>query len=203
MAKVGRKPISAERYASGRVKPPHLRDVQIPPPAAIKRTMEAALRAAGDPRWASMVGRLRLCRDLTERQFNAAEAYRRLRGRFDRMMGLPRRSARSCLYDIEAGRNPREMSEAAMAALREEHAAMLSGVESGLGVARVAITAGGARRVLDGAVAQRAHQARAGRTVAMLDRIVLDDEAPLPGELPLLVAALDVLVMLFRIGERP
>ena len=203
MAKAGRKPISAERYASGRVKPPHLREVQTPPPAAIKRTMEAALRAAGDPRWASMVGRLRLCRDLTERQFNAAEAYGRLRGRFDRMMGMPRRSARSCLYDIEAGRTPREMSEAAMMALREEHGAMLSGVEGGLGVARVAITAGGARRALDGAVAQRAHQARAGRTVATLDRIVLDDEAPLPGELPLLTAALDVLVVLFRIGERP
>jgi hypothetical protein len=203
MAKPGRKPVVGERYASGRIKPPHLRDVQVPSPAAIKRTMEAALRAAGDPRWASMVGRLRLCRDLTERQFNAAEAYGRLRGRFDRMMGMPRRSARSCLYDIEAGRTPQEMSEAAMMALREEHGAMLSGVEGGLGVARVAITAGGARRVLDGAVAQRAHQARAGRTVAMLDRIVLDDEAPLPGELPLLTAALDVLVVLFRIGERP
>ncbi|WP_165361526.1 hypothetical protein [Lichenibacterium ramalinae] len=37
----------------------------------------------------------------------------------------------------------------------------------------------------------------------VIDRIVLNDEAPLPGELPLLVAALDVLVVLFRIGERP
>ena len=37
----------------------------------------------------------------------------------------------------------------------------------------------------------------------MLDRIVLDDEAPLPSELPLLTAALDLLVVLFRIGERP
>ena len=90
-----------------------------------------------------------------------------------------------------------------MTALREEHAALLSGVEGGLGVARIAITAGGARRVLDGARAQRAHQARAGRTVAMLDRIVLDDEAPLPGDLPFLTAALDVLVVLFRIGQRP
>ncbi len=41
-----------------------------------------------------------------------------------------------------------------------------------------------------------------GRTVAVLDRIVLDDEPPLPGELPALRAALDVLVVLFRIGDR-
>ncbi len=203
MAKAGRKPVAGERYANGRIKPPHLRDVLTPPPTAIRRTMEAALRGAGDPRWGSMIGRLRLGRELTERQFNAAEAYGRLRGRFDRMMGLPRRSARSCLYDVEAGRSAQEMSDGAIAALREEHGAMLAGVEGGLGVARVAVTAGGARRALDAAVAERSRQARTGRTVAMLDRIVLDDEAPLPGELQLLAAALDVLVVLFKIGERP
>ena len=107
MAKTGRKPVAGERYASGRLKPVHLRDVHTPSPVAVRRTMEAALRIANDPRWGSMVGRLRLMRDLTERQFNAAEAYGRLRGRFDRMMGLPRRSARSCLYDVEAGRSAR------------------------------------------------------------------------------------------------
>ena len=202
MARAGRKPVVGERYASGRIKPSHLRDLQVPSPTAIRRTMDAALRMATDPRWGTMVGRLRLCRDLTERQFNAAEAYGRLRGRYDKMMGLPRRSARSCLYDIETGRSAREMSEAAMEALRQEHAALLAGVEGGLSVVRVAVTAGGARRTLNTAVANRAHQARAGRTVAMLDRIVLDDEAPLPGELLLLTAALDVLVVLFRIGER-
>ena len=84
-----------------------------------------------------------------------------------------------------------------------EHAALLSGVEGGLGVARRAVTAGGVRRALDGTVAQRANQARVGRTAAMLDRIVPDDGAPRPGETPLLVAALEVLVVLFRIGERP
>ena len=203
MARAGRKPVAGERYANGRIKPAYLRDVQVPSPTAIRRTMDAALRMATDPRWGSMVGRLRLCRDLTERQFGAAEAYGRLRGRYDKMMGHPRRSARSCLYDIEAGRSAREMSEAAMQALRQEHAALLAGLEGGLGMARVAVTAGGARRALDAAVASQAHQARVGRTVAMLDRIVLDDEAPLPGELPLLTAALDVLVVLFRIGERP
>ncbi len=78
---------------------------------------------------------------------------------------------------------------------------MLAGVEGGLGLARVAVTAGGARRALDAAVAERSRQARAGRTVAMLDRIVFVDEAALPGELLLLAAALDVLVMLFRVGE--
>ena len=36
----------------------------------------------------------------------------------------------------------------------------------------------------------------------VLHRLRLDDEAPLPGELPLLQAALDVLVVLFRDGER-
>ncbi len=202
MAHAGRKAIEGARYASGRIKPAHLRDAHAPAPTAIRRTMEAALRAAGDPRWGSAIGRLRLCRDLSERQFGAAESYGRLRARHDRMMELPRRSARSCLYDATAGRSVHEMSDAAIAALRGEHAAMLAGVESGIGVARVAVTADGARRALDGIVAQRAHQARAGRTVAMLDRIVLDDEPPLPGELPLLRAALDVLVVLFRIGDR-
>lgn len=201
MARAGRKPVEGARYESGRLKPAHLRDVQTPPPTTIRRTMEAALRAAGDPRWGSAVGRMRLCRELTERQFAAAEAYGRLRGRFDKMKGLPRRSARSCLYDVEAGRPAEEMSDEAIAALHEEHGAMLAGVEGGLGMARVAVTAGGARRALDAVVARQAHQARTGRTVAMLDRIVLDDEAPLPGEMPLLTAALDVLVVLFRIGE--
>ena len=43
----------------------------------------------------------------------------------------------------------------------------------------------------------------AGAKRFILDLMSLDDEAPLPGELPLLTAALDVLVVLFRIGERP
>ena len=202
MARAGRKPVEGARYASGRIKPPHLRDAHAPAPTVVWRTMETALWAAGDPRWGSSIGRLRLCRDLTERQFSAAEAYGRLRARHDRMMELPRRSARSCLYDVEGGRSAHEMSDAAIQALREEHGAMLAGVEGGLGVARVAVTAAGTRRALDGAAALRGHQARAGRTVAMLDRVVLDDEPPLPGELPLLRAALDTLVVLFRIGER-
>ena len=58
------------------------------------------------------------------------------------------------------------------------------------------------RRAINAAVAERSRQARAARTLAMLDRIVLDDGAPLPGKLQLLAAALDVLVVLFRDGER-
>ena len=47
MARAGRKPVEGARYASGRIKPPHLRDVHGPAPTVVWRTMEAALRAAG------------------------------------------------------------------------------------------------------------------------------------------------------------
>lgn len=87
-AKPGPKLKAGERYASGALKP----NCSGPAPVAIKRAIEAALRGAGDPRWGSTIGRLRLEGVLTDRQLGAAESYGRLRGKFDRAMGMPRRS---------------------------------------------------------------------------------------------------------------
>ena len=43
--------------------------------------------------------------------------------------------------------------------------------------------------------------AEVGPLRTVLDRVVLFDETPLPGELPRLKAGLDLLVAWFRIGE--
>ena len=86
-----------------------------------------------------------------------------------------------------------EVRDTATVASREEHGAIWADVEGEIGMARMALTAGRARR---------AQPARAGCPVEMLDRIVLDDEPPFPGELPPPTASLDVSVVLFRIGDR-
>ncbi|KAI9811123.1 MAG: hypothetical protein M1826_003318 [Phylliscum demangeonii] len=139
-----------------------------PAPVAIKRAIEAALRGAGDPRWGSTIGRLRLEGVIVDRQLGAAESYGRLRGKFDRAMGMPRRAVASVFYEAGRGRAAQEMTEAAIIALRTEHARLLAEI---------------------------------GPLRAVLDRVVLFDDAPLPGELPRLKAGLEMLVGWFRVGE--
>ena len=166
VAKSGPKLKVGDRYASGRLKP---NCPSGPSPVAIKRAVEAALRGAGDPRWGSTIGRLRLEGVIVDRQLGAAESYGKLRGKFDRAMGMPRRSTASVFY--EAGRGyatQRELDEDELDRLRTDHDRMLAEV---------------------------------GPLRTVLDRVVLFDEAPLPGELPRLKAGLEMLVAFFRIGE--
>ena len=125
VARPGPKPKAGERYASGRLKPD---SASGPAPVAIKRAVEAALRGAGDPRWGSTIGRLRLEGLISDRQLGAAESYGRLRGRFDKAMGMPRRSAGSVLYEAGRGRAARDLSDAELDALRTDHARLLAEV---------------------------------------------------------------------------
>ena len=165
MARPGPKPKPGARYASGNLKIPAC--YAGPPPAQIKRLIDDALRGAADPRYGSVIGRLRLEGTLTDKQLSVAETYGRLRGRFDKVMGMPRRSAASVFYESGlASHTARGLDEDAIAQLREEHGRLL-------------IEVGPVRQVLD--------------------RVVLFDEAPLPGELPRLKAGLDALAAFFHV----
>ncbi len=84
-------------------------------------------------------------------------------------MGMPRRPTASVFYESGRGSAGREMTEDAIAALRDTHSRLLAEV---------------------------------GPLRALLDRVVLCDEAPCFGELPRLKAGLEMLVAWFGIGER-
>ena len=165
MAKPGPKPKAGDRYASGRLKP---NCASGPAPTAIKRAVEAALRGAGDPRWGSTIGRLRLEGVIVDRQLGAAESYGKLRQaqpRHGPSPGGPPPASSTRL----AGATPRRASwTTTNSTVSGDHSRLLAEV---------------------------------GPLRTVLDRVVLFDEAPLPGELPRLKAGLDLLVMWFRIGE--
>ena len=75
------------RYPCGKLKPTH-------PPATIKRIVESALIRGENPLLGTPIGWLHLHGHLSTKQLSAGAEYARLRGRYDRLMGYPRRSAR-------------------------------------------------------------------------------------------------------------
>lgn len=83
------------------------------------------MRAAEDPRLGTVVGQMRAADVITQQQFAAAEAYGRLRGRYDRAMGMPRRSAKSPVYDDIIMGPGIELPERALVELKSEHKRML------------------------------------------------------------------------------
>lgn len=179
MSKAGRKPINAERYPSGRVKPPSIRNsatVRVPreqaghAPALVRRAVDEALRLAGDPRLGSVIGRLLLDGKINSVQFAAAEAYAKLRGRFDRATEVPRRMAQSPSYGDarSSGKNPEPMSEKAYVAVVEQHTALLASV---------------------------------GRWFPMLERVCVDDNYLAEDEARSLKVALDMLAVWFGIAR--
>ncbi len=179
MAKSGRKPIDAERYPSGRVKPPSVRNsatVRVSreqaghAPTLVRRAVDNLMRQAGNERFGSVIGRLLLDGKITSTQFAAAEAYAKLRGRFDRATQVPRRMAQSpCYGDARSSAsNPAPITEKAYMATVEQHTALLVAV---------------------------------GRWYPMLERVCVDDSYLAEDETRSLKAALDMLSVWFGLAR--
>jgi hypothetical protein len=129
MAKLGRKPVPGDRYESGRIKPHGGRN-DGPPPMQVKRLLDECLRAAMDPRLGTGLGRLLAYGEIKAHQFAAAEAYAKLRGRFDRATGVPCRTAQSpCYGDARSSGGGQEpLSDKAYQALVDDHRRLLAEV---------------------------------------------------------------------------
>lgn len=179
MSKAGRKPINAERYPSGRVKPPSVRNsatVRVPreqaghAPALVRRAVDDLLRDAGNAKFGSVTGRMLLAGKLNSTQFAAAEAYAKLRGRFDRATEVPRRMAQSPSYGDarSSSGNPEPITEKAYTAVVELHTALLVAV---------------------------------GRWYPMLERACVDDSYLAEDEARSLRLALDMLSVWFGIAR--
>lgn len=179
MSKAGRKPINAERYPSGRIKPPSVRNsatVRVPreqaghAPTLVRRALDNALRDAGDPRFGSVLGRLLMEGKIHSAQYAAGEAYAKLRGRFDRVTNVPRRMAQSpCYGDARSSaKNAEPVSEKAYVATVEQHTALLVAV---------------------------------GRWYPMLERVCVDDSYLAEDEARSLKLALDMLSVWFGLAK--
>src|SRR5205085_6303989 len=89
----GPKRRAGERYPSGKLKPAGT------PPAQIKRVVAMATRGAADVFLATQLGWLRLDEIITDTQAAAGVTFATLAGQHDAIFGLPRRAARSPLYE--------------------------------------------------------------------------------------------------------
>jgi hypothetical protein len=134
MSKAGRKrKPDVPRYPNGgtmHVTPTGRRQskAEVASPAAIKRMVERAKRNAEDPLLGTVPGWLHLHGAITHKQLAAAEAYGRLRGRFDRMMGIPSRSAKSPAYGLRNGPSEAILDDRVMREIRSAHTDMLRSV---------------------------------------------------------------------------
>ncbi len=95
-------------------------------PDAIKALIRRAMRSAEDPKLGTTIGRMFVADVITRDQFAAAEAYGRLRGRYDRAMGMPRRSAKSPVYDDIIHGPGIELPERVLRELKSDHNACCS-----------------------------------------------------------------------------
>jgi hypothetical protein len=85
------------RYPCGKLKP------ETASPALIRRILTAAKRDASDPLLGSEIGRLRLNDVLDDTQAAAATRFASIVGTYDRVKGVPRRTAASPSYEIGFG----------------------------------------------------------------------------------------------------
>jgi|SRR5271157_4546091 len=96
------------------------RDSAVPSPNAIRRTLNAALRAASDPKLETRLGRLHDARLISDQQFEAGQRFGKLAGQYAKALAAPRRHARSASLERCAGRSI-EVPEDAAAALATRH----------------------------------------------------------------------------------
>lgn len=93
-------------------------------------------RQAADSKWGSTLGLLYLDEHLTSPEMRAGFAYGRLRGQYDAIQGLPRRSTQAmCYHEARAGVG-NEMPADELLRLKERHMHLLA-------------YSGGARMLLD------------------------------------------------------
>ena len=94
-------------------------------PDAMKLMVRRAVRAAEDALNGSVIGQMFLGGVITTNQYAASQAYSKMRGRHDRAIGLPRRSARSPVYgDIISGPGA-ELPERVLRELKSDHQRMI------------------------------------------------------------------------------
>lgn len=206
--KPGRPALPGERYPSGQLKPAGKRDTG-PTPAVIKKTFDKALRGGGDPLIGTSLGLLFMTGKITASDLAAGTALAKLWGRYDRAMGMPGRFTLSPDYGTARAISDREPpSDAAVVAVRDrfKKTMALLGVGwidtlAGFGDITVANGAGEAKK-LSGEAARSAHLGDCWRTVALLERVCVDDLACEGYELPRLKAALELLAPWFGIDAR-
>ena len=94
-------------------------------PDALRLMVRRAVRAAEDALNGSVIGRMFLGGVITPSQYAASQAYSKLRGRHDRAIGLPRRSARSPVYGDIIGGPGAELRERVLRELKSDHQRMI------------------------------------------------------------------------------
>ena len=205
-AKAGRPAQAGERHACGKLKPQKDRNAGTPP-AQIKRLFDAALRGAADPLYGTSLGLLYAGREITTQELAAGTAYAKLRGRFDRVMGIPGRFTLSPDYGTGRAISSREpLTEREVAQVKKRHNEMMGAIHASMAAAvykadeRAAAKAGGIRLVSpEGQAAQI--RTTAERTVALLDRVCVEDLACESFETERLKLALQRLVPFFGISR--
>ena len=203
--KAGRPAQAGERYPSGQLKPQKDRNAGTPP-AQIKRLFDAALRGAADPIYGTSLGLLYAGREISTQELAAGTAYAKLRGRFDRVMGIPGRFTLSPDYGTGRAISSREpMTEREVAQVKKRHCEMMGAIHASMAAAvykadeRAQLKGGGVRLVSP--EGQRAQiRTTAERTVALLDRVCVEDLACESFETVRLKAALQRLVPFFGIS---
>lgn len=160
---------NAERFPSGRIKPPEKQPGT--PPALMRRAFELGLRKAADPILGTVLGWHKMAGVLTDLHVCAGKKYAETQGRYDAVMGLPRRSAASPAYgsgfSSGSGRQPEDrLIEDA----KKRYAKMREAVQ-GCGP----------------------------KTIAIMDRTCVEDQHPTAWELTDLISGLNACVKHFRI----
>ncbi len=202
----GRPAQPGDRHACGKLKPQKDRNTGAPP-AQIKRLFDAALRGAADPLYGTALGLLYANQEITTQELAAGTAYAKQRGRFDRVMGIPGRFTLSPDYGTGRSISSREpLTEREVASVKKRHGEMMGAIHTSMAAAvykadeRAKLTGASIRLISpDGQRAQI--RTAAETTVALLDRVCVDDLACESFEISRLKTALQRLVPFFGINR--
>ena len=165
----------ATRHPSGQIK----RDpINLIPAATIRRMITVAQARAADPFLATRLGVMLLHKEITETQAAAGSEFAKLVGRYERLTGLPPRSAKSPNYERgfgeSAGTDDPDADPEQVAKAR--------------------------RRYADATAILRAADPH-GAIARLVTRVCIDDRAPDWCERGELVAGLNLLALHFRMAR--
>lgn len=199
--KVGRPAQVGERYPSGKLKPPEKQKASTPP-AQIKRLFEAALRRAADPIYGTSLGLLFMNGDITAHELAAGTSYAKLRGRYDRAMGIPGRFTLSPDYGtVRAISNREPMSDREIEAIEKRQAETFAEIGADMQAAWCVPDGQGGQRWVSPEGQRAANRTMAERTIALLERVCVDDLACESYEVERLKRALQILVPWFGVNR--
>ena len=130
--RAGRPAEAGDRHGCGKLKPHKDRNAGSPP-AQIKRLFDAALRGAADPLYGTSLGLLYAGREITAQELAAGTAYAKLRGRFDRVMGIPGRFTLSPDDGTGRASSSREpLTEREVAQVKKRHGEMMGVIHASM-----------------------------------------------------------------------